>query len=63
MSESPRQVKYRVVGEHEDGQQVPLSTYLSLEAAERIASLARSNPAFKQIIIESDEEDIRRARV
>jgi len=63
MSEPLRPVKYRVVGVRADGNHVPLCAYLSLEIAERIANLAYAEAAFIQIIIESNEEDVRRARI
>jgi hypothetical protein len=63
MSESPRSVKYRVVGVREDGKHVPLCVYLALETAERISTLARSEPTYAKIIIESNEGDVRRAQI
>jgi hypothetical protein len=63
MCDSPRPVKYRVIGVREDGRHVPLCVYLSLEIAERIANLALAEATFTQVIIESNEEVVRRARV
>jgi hypothetical protein len=63
MAETKHSVKYRVVGIHEDGKHVPLCTYLSLEAVEKIAALAQAEATFTRIIIESDDEPIRRARI
>src|SRR5262249_2926507 len=56
-------VKYRVIGVREDGQHVPISAYLTLEAIEKIATAAQTDPTFTRIIIESGEEAVRRARV
>ena len=63
MAEAPHPVKYRVVGIREDGERVPLCSYLSLEVAETIATLAQSQPTFTRIFIESNEVDIRRAQI
>jgi hypothetical protein len=63
VSDPPRPVKYRVVGVREDGRHVPLCAYLSLEIAERIANLAHADATFTQVIIESNEECVRRARI
>jgi hypothetical protein len=63
MAETQRPVKYRVVGIRADGKQVPLCSYMSLEAVERIATLAQADAAFKRIIIESDGEIVRRAQI
>jgi hypothetical protein len=63
MAETQRPVKYRIVGIREDGKQVPLCSYMSLEAVERIAILAQADTAFKRIIIESDDEIVRRAQI
>jgi hypothetical protein len=63
MAEVPHPVKYRVVGIREDGKHVPLCSYLSLEVAETIATLAQSQPTFTRIIIESNDIDVRRARI
>jgi hypothetical protein len=56
-------VKYRVVGIREDGKHVPLCSYVSLEAVEKIATLAQADPAFTRIVIESDDETVRRAQI
>ena len=63
MAETQRPVKYRVVGIRKDGRQVPLCSYMSLEAVERIALLAQTDAAFKRILIESDDEIVRRAQI
>jgi len=63
MADAARPVKYRVMGVCEDGRQVPLCVYLSLESAEKIANLAHAEASFTRVIIESDEEVVRRARV
>ena len=63
MNESSRPVKYRVVGVREDGIHVPLCVYQSLEAVVTIATVAQSEAKFMRIVIESDDEDVRRAQV
>jgi hypothetical protein len=63
MAETQRPVKYRVVGIRKDGRQVPLCSYMSLEAVERVAMLAQADATFTRIIIESDDETVRRAQI
>jgi hypothetical protein len=62
MADSPRPVKYRVVGISDDGEHVPICSYVSLEVAERAATLAQSHKEFRRIILESDDEVVRRAQ-
>jgi hypothetical protein len=63
MAETQSPVKYRVVGIREDGKHVPLCSYLSFEAVETIATLARSQATFTRIIIESNDVNVRRAQI
>jgi len=63
MADTQRPVKYRVVGIRQDGKHVPLCSYMSLEAVERIAMLAHADAAFMRILIESDDEIVRRAQI
>ena len=63
MDESSRPVRYRVIGIREDDIHVPLCVYVSLEAAANIATLAQLGGTFIKIVIESDEEDVRRAQL
>jgi hypothetical protein len=63
MADSPSAVKYRVVGIREDGKHVSLCSYVSLEVTEKVATLEQSRPEFTTILIESDEEVVRRARI
>jgi hypothetical protein len=63
MADTQRPVKYRVVGIREDGKHVPLCSYVSLEAVEKIATLAQADAEFTRIVIESDDETVRRAQI
>lgn len=63
MDDSKKPVKYRVFGVREDGKDVLLCSYVSLEVAESVATFEQSQPEYTRIIIESDDEDVRRAQI
>ena len=63
MDDSKKAVKYRVFGVREDGKEVLLCSHVSLEVAERVATFEQSQPEFTRIIIESDDEVVRRAQI